>query len=177
MNPFETETMADLCLRQGHRQEALAIYRRLLARVTAEPARARIIERISAIDNVSADGAPLAARSPTGVGTAPLTSPVAAPATLPARPASAPPIPLPGVRARHSGDQLTIEWRLPVETRTPALEVLLVKTGPGGVSTETRELALAGNAGLLTLVAKGLHSVRVAAGSRGPRGFVPLARG
>ena len=48
MNPFETETMADLCLRQGHHIEALAIYRRLLLRSTDEAAREREGDRVPA---------------------------------------------------------------------------------------------------------------------------------
>lgn len=151
MNPFETETMADLCVRQGHRTEALAIYRRLLLRSADATARARLARRIAALDDT---GAPPS-----------LVSPPEAP------------ISEPGVRARWSNDQLTIEWRLPVELAAPGLEVLLVKAGPSGISTERRAIAVRENAGHLTLPAKGLHSARVAAGSRGPDGFVPVARG
>jgi hypothetical protein len=49
MNPFETETMAELCLRQGHREEAAGIYRRLLARATDEGVRARLRGRLGNI--------------------------------------------------------------------------------------------------------------------------------
>ncbi|MBC8132459.1 MAG: hypothetical protein H7X95_05710 [Deltaproteobacteria bacterium] len=140
--------MADLCLRQGHRTEGLAIYRRLLARTTDEAARARMQRRMSALETV-----------------------------IPPEGGIAAPIPVPGVRARWTGDQLTIEWRLPAGIHAPGLEVLLVKTGPAGVSTETRAIAVDVNDGRLTLGAEGLHSARVAAGSRGPGGFVPLARG
>lgn len=144
MNPFETETMADLCLRQGHRAEALAIFRRLLDRTSDEDARARIGRRIVAVENSD---------------TAPADSP----------------LPAPGVRTSGSGDRLTVEWRLPVEIQRPALEVLLVKNGPEGVVTETRAIAVDGNTGQLTLGTRGLHSARVAIGSHGPQGFVPLA--
>lgn len=140
-NPFETETMAELQLRQGHSAEALAIYRRLLARPVDETARERISRRIAA-----------------------LTEKQQAPST-------------PGVQVRWSRSELTIEWQLPANTATPALEVLLVKTGAEGVSTERREIDVKGSAGQLRLPVANLHSVRVAAGSRGPRGFVPLARG
>lgn len=143
MNPFETETMAELCLRQGHRTEALEIYRRLLARAGDATGRRRLTERVAAMES---HGDPAA-------------------------------LEIPGVRARWSDRELTIEWRLPEETQEPALEVLLVKTGPAGVETETRELVLDDTSGLLTLGTRDLHSARVAAGRRGPRGFVPLARG
>ena len=49
MNPFETETMAELCLRQGHREEAAGIYRRLLARATDEGVRERLRGRLGTI--------------------------------------------------------------------------------------------------------------------------------
>ena len=144
--------MADLCLRQGHRDKALAIYQRVLGRTRDQAERERIARRIWTIEGSHG-------LQPAGSG------------------ASTPTMAVPGVRARWAGDELTIEWRLPAEIPTPALEVLLVKTGPSGVSTETRAIDVESSAGLLTLGAKGLHSARVAAGSRGPRGFVPLARG
>jgi hypothetical protein len=50
MNPFETETMAELCLRQGHRDEALGIYRRLLARAEDGTGRARLQHRIETLE-------------------------------------------------------------------------------------------------------------------------------
>lgn len=50
MSLFETETMADLCLRQGHAEEAADILRRLLARATDERERARLSERLGSID-------------------------------------------------------------------------------------------------------------------------------
>ena len=153
MNPFETETMAELCLRQGHRQEALGIYRRLLARITDEAARARMNGRIVALE---------------------------ATAEVPRddrRSAADPPLSVPGVRTRTDGNELTLEWRLPPGTRAPVVELLLVKRGPSGVETETRSLAVDGNAGRLVLTVSGLHLARAAAGTQGAAGFVPLARG
>jgi hypothetical protein len=140
-NPFETETMAELHLRQGHSAEALAIYRRLMARTVDGTTRERMARRIAA----------LMAKQHT-------------PAT-------------PAVQARWSKNELTIEWQLPADTASPALEVLLVKTGVEGISTERREIDVNTPAGQVRLAAANLHSVRVAAGTRGPRGFVPLARG
>jgi hypothetical protein len=49
VNPFETETMADLCVRQGHREEALGIYRRLLARDPDRETRVRLEARMRAL--------------------------------------------------------------------------------------------------------------------------------
>jgi hypothetical protein len=156
--------MADLCLRQGHRLEALAIYRRLLARTTDPAAKERVTRRISAVE---------------------LAGPAPDSPTRAARPASAAhsgipmetPLPLqnPGVRASWSAGQLTVEWRLPAEIQYPSLQVLLVKTGPDGILTETRAIDVEGPVGLLTLAAGDIHSARVAAGNRGPRGFIPVA--
>lgn len=149
MNPFETETMAELCLRQGHRDEALDIYRRLRDRTPAGAARKRLDERVRFIEGA----APPAAARPVP-----------------------PPLPLPGVRTRQSGDQLVVEWRLPRQTPAPALEILLVTAGEAGVTTERRAIELQNDAGQLELRVRGLHSARAAAGTRGSSGFVPLAR-
>ena len=146
--------MADLCLRQGHRDKALGIYRRLIARTSDEVARNRIRHRVAAIE-----GEPATATTPgNGAG-------------------NDAPLPIPGVRTRTSGDEVTLEWRLPPETRAPTLEVLLVKQGPGGVETETRSLAVDGATGRLMLTVMGLQLARAAAGTRGDGRFVPFARG
>jgi hypothetical protein len=157
VNPFETETMADLCLRQGHHLEALAIYRRLLLRSIDEAARKRMARRIATIERDHAQGA-------------------SRPATPTTTTVTETPLPVPGVRARWSSDALTIEWRLPPRTPTPGLEVLLVTRGPSGVETETRTIDLDGDAGEISLTVKGLHLARVAAGFRVGGNFVPVAR-
>lgn len=145
--------MADLCLRQGHRDEALAIYRRLLTRAADAATRERISRRIATLE------------------------PQATPDPRNKAPDDPTPLPIPGVRTRWAGDDLTIEWRLPPDTRHPGLEVLLVKRGPQGVVTETRAIAVDDATGRIDLTVSGLHLARVAAGFRqGPR-FVPVARG
>lgn len=156
MNPFETETMADLHLRQGHHAEALAIYRRLRDRTDDEVARERLARRMAAIERGLPD--PTAASETALLG-------------------DDPPLAAPGVRARRVGDQLTVEWRLPPETPGPALELLLITTDETGVATETRTLDVDANSGRAVLAVPGLHSARVAAGRRDGRRFVPLARG
>ena len=174
MNPFETETMADLCLRQGHRHEALALYRRLVARTTDEVARERMSRRVAAIEasteipRVKGD---IPARE-----ASPLAPSVRISGGVKAS-VTDPELPVPGVRTRTTGDELTLEWRLPPETKLPAVELLLVTQGPKGVETETRSLAVERNAGRLVLTVKGLHLARAAAGTRGDDRFVPLARG
>jgi hypothetical protein len=157
VNPFETETMADLCMRQGHHAEALAIYRRLLKRSIDEAERERIARRIAAAERDVAVAKPRAA-------------------TWEGLPAPEVPLPVPGVRVRWSGDDLSIEWRLPRRNTTPGLEVLLVTRGPSGVATETRAIDVDADAGRITMTVKGLHLARVAAGFRTGDHFVPVAR-
>jgi hypothetical protein len=147
VNPFETETMAELCVRQGHVGEALDIYRRLIARVGDPNDRARIQRRITMLD-----------RGDSGV------SPTAA-------------LTVPGVRAHWESDRLTVEWHLPDDTDAPAVQILLVHARDTGVATETRTVDVDHSAGNMIVAVKGLHSARVAAGRRTATGFVPLARG
>jgi hypothetical protein len=154
MNPFETETMANLYLRQGQRERALAIYRRLHERTSDEAARARIAHRIAAVEHDAAEEQ--RRRLP---------------------PADLPPLPIPGVRARSAGPALTLDWRLPPDVPDPVLEVLLVTRGAAGVKTESRTLPVDGPSGRMVLEIPDLHSARVAAGHRAHDRFIPLARG
>ena len=71
---FSTETMAELCARQGRLAEALAIFRRLCARDAADERHARWSERIAALE--AQLEAPVAAPS------APLPMAAAAPAPV-----------------------------------------------------------------------------------------------
>ncbi|HEY4187375.1 MAG TPA: hypothetical protein VGP07_20030 [Polyangia bacterium] len=148
MNPFETETMAELCLRQGHRDEAMAIYQRLLARAAEPPVHARLEQRLEALKRGDAAPAPIADK----------------------------PLALPGLRARCAGSALTIEWRLPTGTPGPNLELLLMVRTAAGIATEIRSLPLDRDAGQLVLEVNGLHSARAAAGFVSAGRFVPLAR-
>lgn len=168
MNPFETETMAELCLRQGHRDEALGIYRRLLARTNDETASERMRQRLAALEGESVSVAPSVAGSEAAQ---PISSARAWTSDVEA------PLSSPGVRARATGDELTLEWRLPPATKSPTIEVLLVKHGPDGIDTETRTLTVNDAAGRLMLTVKGLQLAKAAVGTRGDGRFVPLARG
>jgi septum site-determining protein MinC len=82
---FVTETMAELSARQGRRDEAMAIYQRLIARGAPEPQRARWLERLAALEGAQGDpnaAAPVDRRAP------PLDRSVApAPAPAPSSPA------------------------------------------------------------------------------------------
>ena len=50
MTVFETETMAELCVKQGHVAEALAIYRRLIDAAPDAAARARHAARLAEVE-------------------------------------------------------------------------------------------------------------------------------
>jgi len=157
MNPFETETMAELCLRQGHRDEALAIYARLISRASDRATRDRLEERMLSIET-----APSEQRAP------------ADPKN------SGPPLPAlqaPGIRSLVSDDVAIVEWNLPSGTTGPTLQLLLVSRTPAGVTTESRSVPIDENAGRLVLSVPGLHSVRAAAGRVTGGRFVPLVRG
>jgi hypothetical protein len=155
-NPFETETMAELCLRQGHRGESLAIYHRLLARAGDEPTRVRLGARLTAIR----------ADPSVGMTTVP-------PPTAPSSPALAEP----GLRTTVAGDALSIEWRLPSNLPRPrTLELLLVLRTSAGVATETRSLPLERDTGRLDLQIPTLHSARAAIGYHRDNRFIPTLR-
>jgi hypothetical protein len=149
MSLFETETMAELCARQGQIAEALAIYRRLVADAQDAGTRARREGRL----------AELLART-----TAPtLTMPAAARADEPF------------VAVERRGDALTFSWALPADAESPALQVFLARRGPKGVETETRTVRLGAARGSTTLEAPDLVSLRAAVGRLDGERFVPIA--
>ena len=156
MNPFETETMAELCLRQGHRDEALAIYTRLLSRTDDQTARARLENRILEVET-----APAEQKGP--------------PRTTDDGPGG-PPLAAPGIRSRVTDDVAIVEWSLPAATAGPTLELLLVARTPAGVTTERRSVPVSASTGRMVLSVPGLHSLRAAAGCTTGDRFVPLAR-
>jgi hypothetical protein len=143
---FETETMAELCVKQGVLDRAIEIYRRLAGDATDAAARARYEARIAALTVP-----PGAAR----------------------REASAV---SPGLRVDLRGEALAIAWCLPRGTAAPTLQCLLLKRTPAGIETEPRTVSLDAAEGELTLVVPNLHSARVAAGRLDGETFVPLAR-
>jgi hypothetical protein len=157
MTVFETETMAELCVKQGLVSEALAIYRRLLDAAGDAETRARRAARLAELERVAAGAARRRAEP---------TTPEPAPALAGAA----------TLTLERLGDELTFTWAVPPETATPALQVLLLVRGPEGVEAETRTLPLERRAGTTTLRAAGLHSARAAVGWLDGDRFVPLAR-
>jgi hypothetical protein len=150
---FETETMAELCVKQGQLADGLAIYRRLLKDAVDAKTRARCQRRVAELE-------------------APATGPAGSSET--ARPAGGEPT----VRASRRGDELELAWILPPGTRQPALQLLLmVRPSPeAGIETETRTIRLDSPAGRTTVSVPGLYAARAAAGHLDEGRFVPLAR-
>jgi hypothetical protein len=148
---FETETMAELCLKQGLVRDALVIYRRLLASAHNEETRVRRAQRIAELEQRDGDAQPAKNLRP------------------------APPAPT-AIQARHDHQQVTLEWRLPAGTPAPALEILVLRRGESGIAAERRTVRLPDAQGTLTLPIAGVHSLRAAAGKLDGDRFVPLVR-
>jgi hypothetical protein len=159
VNPFETETMAELCIRQGHLSDAQVILQRLVTEARDEATRQRLARRLAEL-RAGAEGV---GGGPAGAGIAP--------------PALAGELPVPGVRATVTGADIVLEWRLPQGTPTPAVALLLLTRGPEGIVRESRVVRVAEPAGRMALPAPALHSLRVAVGFQDGERFVPLARG
>lgn len=150
---FETETMAELCLKQGLVRDALLIYRRLLASAPDEPTRARHARRVAELEE---DGGARRSRPVEGI-------------QVEARPVT-------DIQEHHDDQQVTLKWRLPDGTPSPALQILVLRHDAAGIAAERRTVRLAQAQGSLTLPITGVHSVRAAAGKLDGERFVPLVR-
>ncbi len=150
---YDTETMAELCVRQGRLGEAIAIYRTLADTAADDAGRARARGRLRTLE---------ASRQPLGDAEVP-----AADVPLPEAP---------GVAVHVGDDQITVAWSLPPETTAPAVELLVIARTPSGIETVKKTIPLAAASGRLGLAAAGLHSALAAAGSVALGRFVPLVR-
>jgi len=158
MTVFETETVAELCVRQGLITEALAIYRRLVDGAPDDAARARRAARLAELQRMAKDAARVRQGSP------------------PEPPAGPDAAGAPTLTVERRADTLRFAWTLPPETPAPALQLLLLRRGPGGIETESRTIRLDGARGATTVDAPGLHAVHAAVGWLDGARFVPLAR-
>lgn len=150
---YETETMAELCARQGRIGEAITIYRRLAETVADPGVRARCRSRLA---NLEATWQPL-------------RDVEAPPADIP--------IPVaPGVAVLVGEEQVTIAWALPPGIASPALDLLLMQRTPSGIETSKKILPLEAWSGRLGLATPAIHSARAAAGTIVEGRFVPVAR-
>jgi hypothetical protein len=143
---FDTETMAELCVKQGLTGEAVAIYRRLAA-AAPDADRRRLYEaRIGALVGPSRE------------------------------PSDITPMETPELRVERHGDDVEIEWRLPPDVTAPALQMLVLRHTPDGIAAEPRTIELASTAGRTALGVPALHSLRVAAGRLRDGRFIPIVR-
>ena len=146
---FDTETMAELCVKQGLTGEAVAIYRRL-ADATTDADRRRLYEaRIGALRPATSE---------------------------PSEPSDVTPMETPDLRVNRQGDDVDIEWRLPVDVGAPALQMLVLRNTPEGIAAEPRTLPVPSTAGRTRVAVPGLHSLRVAAGRLREGRFIPIVR-
>jgi hypothetical protein len=143
---FDTETMAELCVKQGLAGEAVAIYRRL-ADTTTDADRRRLYEaRIGALRHPAHE------------------------------PSDVTPMETPELRVVRRGDAVEIEWRLPSGVGTPALQMLVLRRTPDGIAAEPRTVPLSSTEGRTVVEVPALHSLRVAAGRLRDDRFIPIVR-
>ena len=160
---FETETMAELCARQGRLSEAVAIYRRLVdaqlpdqqrpPRGPERERRSRWADRLQALEKAWGYAA--------GEELEPELIPLPNP---------------PGVAVSASDDSVTVAWALAPATPEPTLELLLIQKTPSGVETSKRAIRLDEPAGRIAFAVPALHSALAAVGRKQGDRFVPLAR-
>ena len=143
---FDTETMAELCVRQGLVDQAIGIFRRLAEVADDTGMRLRYETRISELAQDL------------------LNDPVLGPMEIP------------GLRVTERDNAVEIEWRLAPETPAPTLQVLLMRRGPDGIETDPRSLPLAAPQGRTVFAMANLCGVRAAAGRLVGGAFVPLVR-
>jgi hypothetical protein len=166
---FETETMAELCVKQGLVTEALAIYRRLVEAAGDAATRERLSARLEAVERMAGSAARALGGGPAGFRSRP-------PSLRPAEPGDARTDDAAALEIARDGDTLRVTWALPAGTTAPALQLLLLTRGPEGIEAETRTLALEAVSGAMTIVVPRLYAVRAAAGALDGTRFVPLAR-
>jgi hypothetical protein len=151
---YETETMAELCARQGRPGEAIAIYRRLCESHPGSDHRPRWQGRLEALEREREVGR-------ADVEVVPADLPLPAP---------------PGVAIVANDDGVTVAWSLFPGTPEPTLELFLIQRTPTGVETGKRTVPLAAIAGRIAFAVPALHSALAAVGRREDDRFVPIAR-
>jgi len=150
---YETETMAELCARQGRIGEAISIYRSLGETAPDSATRTRALARLATLESTWQ----------------PLRETEVPPADI-ALPRS------PGVAVLVGEEQLTIAWALPSDTAPVALDLLVLQKTSAGIEAQKKLLPLATVTGRLGLAVPGVHSAVAAAGTVRAGKFVALAR-
>lgn len=161
-DPFETETMAELCVRQGKIGDAAAIYRRLVAAAPDDESRARRRRRLDEVDAMPREAAFPPAAPPRS--RKPPPAPIAVPAA-------------PGIVVHRAGDQVTLAWALPPGISEPALQVVVIDSGPTGPEARREVIRIDAPLGLRAFAAPGALRVLAAAGRLDGDRFVPLVHG
>jgi hypothetical protein len=150
---YETETMAELCARQGRIGEAISIYRALGENASDAATRTRAQARLAMLESTWQ----------------PLRETEVPPADVPLPPA-------PGVAVLVSEDQITVAWALPADTSPLALDILVLQKTAAGIDAQKKLLPLATASGRLGLAVPAVHSAIAAAGTVRAGKFVALAR-
>jgi hypothetical protein len=150
---YETETMAELCARQGRIGEAIFIYRALAERGPDSATRTRAQARLTTLESTWQ----------------PLREIEVPPADI-ALPA------VPGVAVLVGDDQVTVAWALPGDTLPLALDVLVLQKTSAGIDAQKKLLPLETSSGRLGLAVPAVHSAIAAAGTVRAGRFVALAR-
>jgi hypothetical protein len=152
---YETETMAELCARQGRPHEAIAILRRLINTHPGAQRRGRWSSRLEALERTWGSG------QGNSVGEIP-----AAAIALPASP---------GVTLQTGEDTVTVAWALPAHLPEPTLELLFIQKTGTGVEKTTRALSLTAYEGRIAFSVPDLHTALAAVGRKSGGRFVPVA--
>jgi hypothetical protein len=152
---FETETMAELCLKQGLLRDALVIYRRLLAAASDEGTRSRRAQRIAELELRDSGRHAVPSQQPATDIRARIQA---------------------SLDARVDVRNVTFDWRLPAGTPAPALQILVLRREEAGISAERRTVRLSDVQGTISLPIARIHSLRAAAGRLEGDRFVPLVR-
>lgn len=150
---YETETMAELCARQGRIGEAISIYRALGETAPDTATRTRAQARQAILESTWQ----------------PLRETEVPPADVPLPPE-------PGVTVLVGEDQITVAWALPADTSPLALDILVLQRTSAGIDAQKKLLPLATASGRLGLAVPAVHSAVAAAGTVRAGRFVALAR-
>jgi hypothetical protein len=150
---YETETMAELCARQGRLGEAISIYRALAENGADAATRTRAQARLATLESTWQ----------------PLRETEVPPADIPL-PAE------PGVAVLVADDQVTVAWALPADTAPLALDVLVLQKSSAGIDAQKKLLPVDLPSGRIGLSVPSIHSAIAAAGTVRAGRFVALAR-
>jgi hypothetical protein len=150
---YETETMAELCARQGRLGESISIYRALAENSADASTRTRAQARLATLESTWQ----------------PLRETEVPPADIPL-PAE------PGVAVLVGDDQVTVAWALPGNATPLALDVLVLQKTGAGIEAQKKLLPVEEPSGRIGLSVPRIHSAVAAAGTVRAGRFVPLAR-